>query len=795
MRRLIAAFGLVISACYSSGEGISPPLDRVYFPVGLTTDCDRRYEPGCTPKYLYVISSDFDLQYNAGSVQGIRLDGVRFVVNALGDAPAKHCDDLAGSKLKLGLQSEADRMTYPGPCKPVDLDKNPDSLGKLLPSDEHKVGIGAFATDVLLKYGPISANHPEPRKRLLIPVRGESSLHWIDLGENGELKCNQSGSPKKCGRKHRIGTEETENLREVTMPPEPYAIAASDAGDAIVVTHQTHGALSLFSQDLDDYEGRDGWSLGPKLSFVHYLPATGAVALAAAPESEYVRNLRNQWLAGEASSMRRTLTHLDLWSRTATLLESIWSGYFAMSGLSLSSHTCRICRRCRPPVCAQTQRTPTRAGWRMTIVLDVTKKPNVGPSPMLPSTTDASNTPLALPLVRTSRAEAHRAFSVGTAEPTLTEAETALGRAFSDTPNKDMPRFDGVFPLPQGASRVYVGQVINERGEPETRLFVVCYDQRQIAVYDPKRRIIETYIRTGRGPHAMAFDFDEANPASPEEPGYALGYVGHFLDSYVGVIQLDRRKIRSYGTIVLSLAQPVTGHRSENESLLSWNGRMGPCGCQQNATSTQLRSLSGSGRVSLVCRDATSGEGRDVRACPSYQDSAVDVEDRHMLALLTQTLRGEVAVVDLTDEKVLDEDPWVPGTEFLTVGADPRAIVSTPGGIASFVAIGAAGREAIFALPTTCITAPNDGERARDLTLWAACRLPGRPGEKTIVTDPTPGGIGYRPICPSLESTTDEAIQAWIPRHRRTMPTVTIRVPQTLHLRKGSRPRVDASSW
>ncbi|HMA94865.1 MAG TPA: hypothetical protein VKP30_19375 [Polyangiaceae bacterium] len=186
-------------------------------------------------------------------------------------------------------------------------------------------------------------------------------------------------------------------------------------------------------------------------------------------------------------------------------------------------------------------------------------------------------------------------------------------------------------------------------------------------------------------------------------------------------------------------------------------------GCQQSSTSTQLRSLAGSGRVSLVCRDATSGEGRDVRACPSYQDSAVDVvEDRHMLALVTQTLRGEVAVVDLTDEKVLDEDPWVPGTEFLTVGDDPRAIVSTPGGIASFVAVAKPGLEAIFALPTTCITAPNAGKRTRDLTLWPACRLPGRPGEMTIVTDPTPGQSGYRSSCPRLESTTDETVQAWV---------------------------------
>ncbi|HMA94864.1 MAG TPA: hypothetical protein VKP30_19370 [Polyangiaceae bacterium] len=561
MRRLIAAFGLVISACYSSGEGIAPPLDRVYFPVGLTTDCDRRYEPGCTPKYLYVVSSDFDLQYNAGSVQGIRLDGVRFIVNALGDDPGKHCNDLAGSQLKLGVQSEADRMIYPGPCKPVDLDKNPDSLGKLLSSNEHTVGIGAFATDVLLKYGPISPSHPEPRKRLLIPVRGESSLHWIDLGENGELKCAQSGSPQKCGKKHRIGTEETENLREVIMPPEPYAIAASDAGDAIVVTHQTHGALSLFSQDLDD--GRDGWALGPKLSYVHYLSATGAVALAAVPESEYVRSLRNSWLMNKSESyapdpyppgfavVYRNSARIDL----VRLFRDEWSAPEQPYLQNLQTVQAAGLR-------ANAGDTDSRG-----MAFDDSARRNEEAE--CSDVADVAERDRCLKHAASITVGAYvssrspSSLIVGAAEPALTESETALGRAFSDTPNKDMPRFDGVFPLPQGASRVYVGQIINEQGQPEPRVFVVCYDQRQIAVYDPRRRIIEKYIRTGRGPHAMAFDFDEADPAAPEQPGYALGYVGHFLDSYVGVIQLDRRKIRSYGTIVLSLAQPVAPRASK----------------------------------------------------------------------------------------------------------------------------------------------------------------------------------------------------------------------------------------
>jgi hypothetical protein len=95
-------------------------------------------------------------------------------------------------------------------------------------------------------------------------------------------------------------------------------------------------------------------------------------------------------------------------------------------------------------------------------------------------------------------------------------------------------------------------------GKLETRLFVVCFDQRRIAIYDPKSNRVEGYITTGRGPHAMAFDYSES-----EVPPRALAYVGHFTDSYVGVIQLDQSKLRTYGKIVLSLAQRVAPRASK----------------------------------------------------------------------------------------------------------------------------------------------------------------------------------------------------------------------------------------
>src|SRR5512139_163479 len=70
--RFLALTALLLFGCYDQGAGVEPPLDRIYFPVGLAMS------PGA--KRLYVVNSDFDLQYNGGAVQALDLDRVRQVI-------------------------------------------------------------------------------------------------------------------------------------------------------------------------------------------------------------------------------------------------------------------------------------------------------------------------------------------------------------------------------------------------------------------------------------------------------------------------------------------------------------------------------------------------------------------------------------------------------------------------------------------------------------------------------------------------------------------------------------------
>ncbi len=158
--------------------------------------------------------------------------------------------------------------------------------------------------------------------------------------------------------------------------------------------------------------------------------------------------------------------------------------------------------------------------------------------------------------------------------------------------------------------------------------------------------------------------------------------------------------------------------------------------CSETSLTQSHRSLERSGAVAFVCLStaAESDPGRSIHECPDfdYRDG-----DHQLYALVTQTLRGEVAVIDLDWGAVLDADPLVPGQSFLPVGQNPVDIVATPGGTASFVAVaGGPNRNGIFAIPSSCILAPGDDEAPRDLITWPSCSLPSAPGRLTILIDP-----------------------------------------------------------
>ncbi|MDX2051079.1 MAG: hypothetical protein SFV15_01725 [Polyangiaceae bacterium] len=165
--------------------------------------------------------------------------------------------------------------------------------------------------------------------------------------------------------------------------------------------------------------------------------------------------------------------------------------------------------------------------------------------------------------------------------------------------------------------------------------------------------------------------------------------------------------------------------------------------CTDNAADVPLRSLQAAGAVSFLCV-GPDGAGREMRECPDR--TSPSISQNRIFGLVTQTLTGEVAVIDVTRGGVVDVNPSVPGFSFLPVGASPTDIVSTPDGRASFVGVAEPGREGIYSLPTTCIGA------ATDVSQFPACALPSRPSKLLIVTEPARPDGSIRRSCLSTEA-------------------------------------------
>jgi len=555
MRRIFVFAGFTLVACYSTGEGIAPPLGSIYFPTGLAVSRGG--------DHLYVVNSDFDLQYNSGTLQSLNLSRIRALIprgcSTDSECPGdKYCDlptapndstehsfwcvDREGpfqGQLcpSLGVRSNSERITAPGRCASVNV-QTPQDGGETLLSDS--VAIGAFATDMLTRNFPDDSKFVE---RIFIPVRGESSVNWIDVTAAGKLDCGQA-SGTSCDTLHRAGQDPTDNSRGLRMPPEPYAIAATADASAIVVTHQTQGSLSLLVND---------WTEGPRLAFVATGLPTMPIAATSVPEPAVVQSGSYSrapgFLIAYATAARVDLfrfasdavstparPYLEL---TSSASVAINSGSYDIRGIAIDDSDRRTCESTAKSSSASCTANCQSAGSDDVRAQCVASCQTALDSELM----GCANVPL--DIYASSRSPA--SLLIGHTTPNTQQS-----------PNSEIPYFSNAVPLATGPSRISIGSIINEQGLLETRVFIVCFDSRSIAIYDPVVRDVEAWITTGRGPQAMAFDV--VAPSTGNE-GHAYAYVGHFTDSYLGVIELDRRRGRSYGSIVLSVG-PVTPPRA-----------------------------------------------------------------------------------------------------------------------------------------------------------------------------------------------------------------------------------------
>ncbi|MBI2393566.1 MAG: hypothetical protein HYV09_28570 [Deltaproteobacteria bacterium] len=231
LRRSLAPLGLGLVAaagCYNAGEGADPNDRAPYFPVGLAISPSGRW--------LFVANSNFDLRYNAGTVQAYDLAGIA--------ARARECRDLR----RKGVHS-----------RECDVGEAASTFVRA------GVRIGAFAADMRAIERRREGVAVPDAGRLLLPVRGDASLTTIDFDEAGDritLRCTPGAQPNtfgvRCSPDWRIGTDVNKSARALALEGEPFGIAVPDwwpadpaaepraSGGVAALVHQSTGNTSLF---------------------------------------------------------------------------------------------------------------------------------------------------------------------------------------------------------------------------------------------------------------------------------------------------------------------------------------------------------------------------------------------------------------------------------------------------------------------------------------------------------------------------------------------------------------------
>ena len=503
MRRLIQLLipCVLLSGCFGPSEGVEVPQDQIYFPVGLALDGQ-----GSVHDHLFVVSSDFDLQYNGGAVQSYDLGRLErhYLPQPCDEGLCPPRDGETTDVCINGDRDTADRLLHPGRCSPID----PTSRDLQTAS----VKIGAFATDAIIRPLP-EAHGNEPLERLYIPVRGDSTLHWIDVTTTtGQMQCGQDGNDGSCNDAHRAGDNPSENSRTIKLNAEPFGVDANADGSTIVVTNQTTGTASLFRTD-------KGWDLGPQLRFAlasSSIPSRPIGIVNVPPPQRPPGQESPKGTDGDTFMMTfRNSAQVRL-VRFAGDLPSYPERPFLVDGGGVG-------------IDANSVGSDSRG-----IAIDSKARQDAA-ARCAADDADCLGQAALVPL---------DVYVANRAPATL-----LIGRT---RPPQDYPYFFQTLPLTTGPSRVTIGQITTPSGDVETRVFVVCFDSRRIFVYDPQRSRIETEILTGRGPHSVVVDQDRK-----------LLYVGHFTDSYIGVYSLDLQFPATYGTMLGTLGTPKSPRSSK----------------------------------------------------------------------------------------------------------------------------------------------------------------------------------------------------------------------------------------
>jgi hypothetical protein len=571
--------------CYSTGDGTAPPLQDFYFPVGLQVSAGGTV--------LYAVNSDFDLQYNGGTLQSYDLGLIR-----------RHAVDLIADPLSPGVPIlDRDKLSSQ-PCPGRSVEPLGETCAPPVQSSFYvrdTAVIGAFATDLLLSLPPSRLVPQSPRAsgeppicpapalgtaapgcpsfgtrnvdRLFAPVRGNASLTWASVERDGPdsvvpadpkapygpffIQCGRD-SAGRCDGAHTAGEDPNEsgNTRHITMPGEPFGMAISEDGAALVITHQNETKTSLFSTGLSRNDADAVAS--PALQFVLDGLPVGGIGAVAVPHDRDAIRASQPFPRASFLQTSRSVPEVDLLRHYPDELGGIGSS---------------------PP----RPFLDREAAFPLTIGVSGADSRGIAVDPT-PRILCKSRVLAADPLKGRSQSDVDRellacgrrparVFIANRAPASLLVGEVGGSASVGDDYDPDRLTIHTTIPLSAGPTKVFLAPVVERDGAYALRVFVVCFDSATVFVYDPDTEQVENVIRVGLGPFAMAFDpftFEDVAthaqvPIDPRDAGrglrrYRFAYVASFTNSFVQVLDLDNAQPNraTFERVVFTLGRPQT---------------------------------------------------------------------------------------------------------------------------------------------------------------------------------------------------------------------------------------------
>ncbi|MEO8213355.1 MAG: hypothetical protein ABI560_09185, partial [Myxococcales bacterium] len=184
----------VVAGCSLHQEGVRPPDNRIFFPGGAIIESAG---PGLG-KWLYVVNSNSDLRYNAGTVVAVDLAKVRAdYQDAQGSPPSQAGQagqaELPGNSITWSSCPADSRWVPPANVAAADrccwdtLDSSILNCDEqLYVRPESSVRIGNFGGRPVMQQLLPAAKDQAARRRLFVPVRGDASIGMLEVATTAE---------------------------------------------------------------------------------------------------------------------------------------------------------------------------------------------------------------------------------------------------------------------------------------------------------------------------------------------------------------------------------------------------------------------------------------------------------------------------------------------------------------------------------------------------------------------------------------------------------------------------------